>query len=85
MRLVINGEDRDLDVPVSTLAALLEHLGVKTDRVAVELNRKIVARDRWSDTRLGEGDRLEIVHFVGGGCGSRRRFPCRRTPHSRPS
>ena len=85
MRLVINGEDRDLDVPVPTLAALLEHLGMKTDRVAVELNREIVARDRWSDTPLGEGDRLEIVHFVGGGCGTRPRFPARRTPYSRPS
>jgi len=82
MRLVINGEDRDLDAPVPTLAALLEHLGMKTDRVAVELNREIVARDRWSDTRLVEGDRLEIVHFVGGGCGARRRFPSRRTPYS---
>jgi thiamine biosynthesis protein ThiS len=85
MRLVINGEDRDLDVPVPTLAALLEYLGMKTDRVAVELNCNIVARDRWSDTRLGEGDRLEIVHFVGGGCGAHRRFPSSRTPHSRPS
>lgn len=85
MRLVINGEDRDLDAPVPTLAALLEHLGMKADRVAVELNREIVARDRWSDTRLGEGDRLEIVHFVGGGCGARRRFLSHRIPHSRPS
>lgn len=85
MRLVINGEDRELDAPVPTLAALLEHLGMKADRVAVELNREIVARDRWSDTRLGEGDRLEIVHFVGGGCGARRRFLSHRIPHSRPS
>jgi len=40
---------------------------MKSDRVAVELNREIVPRDRWGDTSLKEGDRLEIVHFVGGG------------------
>ena len=40
---------------------------MKSDRVAVELNRDIVPRDRWSTTELHEGDQLEIVHFVGGG------------------
>ena len=40
---------------------------MKSDRVAVELNREIVPRDRWSQTHLKDGDRLEIVHFVGGG------------------
>ena len=40
---------------------------MKPDRVAVELNREIVPRDRWSETLLKDGDRLEIVHFVGGG------------------
>ena len=50
-----------------TLALLIEHLGMKQDRVAVELNRNIVPRDQWAETNLAEGDRLEIVHFVGGG------------------
>ena len=40
---------------------------MKPDRVAVELNRDIVPRDRWGETALYEGDRLEIVQFVGGG------------------
>ena len=40
---------------------------MKQDRVAVELNRDIVPRDKWNTTELNEGDRLEIVHFVGGG------------------
>jgi sulfur carrier protein len=40
---------------------------MKADRVAVELNRELVRRDRWSQTKLSEGDKLEIVHFVGGG------------------
>jgi thiamine biosynthesis protein ThiS len=69
MKLQINGEGRDFnDSPTPfTLAALVETLGMKADRVAVELNRDIVPRDRWAETRLNEGDRLEVVHFVGGG------------------
>jgi thiamine biosynthesis protein ThiS len=69
MKLQINGEERDLAaVPAPfTLAALVEVLGMKPDRVAVELNRDIVPRDRWSETQLKDGDRLEVVHFVGGG------------------
>ena len=67
MKLHINGEERTFDPPVPTLAALVEMLGMKADRVAVELNRDIVPRDRWADTTLNEGDKLEVVHFVGGG------------------
>ena len=66
MKLVINGEDRSLDGPLS-LNTLVQQLGMKTDRVAVELNREIVPRDQWPQIQLAEGDRLEIVHFVGGG------------------
>jgi sulfur carrier protein len=69
MKLQINGEVREFsDAPVPfTLAALIEKLGMKADRVAVELNRDIAPRERWSETTLSEGDKLEIVHFVGGG------------------
>jgi thiamine biosynthesis protein ThiS len=71
MKLYINGEARTFaDLAPSaqfTLAALVEALGMKPDRVAIELNRDIVPRDRWSKTPLQEGDRLEVVHFVGGG------------------
>jgi sulfur carrier protein len=69
MKLRINGEERDFSgspAPL-TLAALVEILGMKADRVAVELNLDIVPRDRWAETALNDGDRLEIVHFVGGG------------------
>jgi sulfur carrier protein len=68
MRLQINGETRDFAHERLTLAALIEQLGMKADRVAVELNHDIVARERWPATNLSDGDRLEIVHFVGGGC-----------------
>lgn len=66
MQLFINGAAKSLD-GVGTLAELIDHLGMKGDRVAVELNREIVARAQWSATDLHDGDRLEIVHFVGGG------------------
>jgi thiamine biosynthesis protein ThiS len=65
MNLTINGESRV--VPAETLTALVEQLGMKPDRVAIELNRDIVPRDRWPQTPLKDGDQLEIVHFVGGG------------------
>ncbi len=66
MRLVINGAEKDVD-GVSTLADLVGQLGMKADRVAVELNRNIVPRGEWGRTSLKDGDQLEIVHFVGGG------------------
>ena len=65
MNITINGESRV--VSAETLSALVEQLGMRADRVAVELNRDIVPRDRWAETRLHDGDALEIVHFVGGG------------------
>jgi thiamine biosynthesis protein ThiS len=70
MNLRLNGEERSFTDPPTpyTLAILIETLGMKPDRVAVELNRDIVPRERWPETHLHDGDRLEIVQFVGGGC-----------------
>jgi thiamine biosynthesis protein ThiS len=65
MKITINGQEQTF-VP-TTLALLIEQLGMKQDRVAVELNRDIVPRTKWAETNLAEGDHLEIVHFVGGG------------------
>ena len=73
MNLVINGEGRSV-APVGTLEALVEQLGMKSDRVAIELNREIVPRQLWQHTALKDGDRLEIVHFVGGGSGRQRKY-----------
>ena len=66
MKLIINGEPKEF-ASVSNVAMLVEALGIKGDRVAVELNREIVARAQWPAAELHEGDKLEIVHFVGGG------------------
>ena len=69
--LYVNGEARSFGEGTGsdslTLSWLLEELGLKADRVAVELNREIVSRDQWGEKALQDGDRLEIVHFVGGG------------------
>jgi thiamine biosynthesis protein ThiS len=66
VNLIINGEARQVAEGLS-LTELVQQLGMQSGRVAVELEREIVPRDRWSQTILKEGDRLEIVHFVGGG------------------
>ena len=66
MNLQLNGEPREFPDGL-TLATLVEHLGMKADRIAVELNLEIVPRTNWAATNLKEGDKLEIVHFVGGG------------------
>ena len=65
MKLVINGEEKS--GAAADVAALIAELGMKGDRVAVELNREIVPRPSWAQAALHDGDKLEIVHFVGGG------------------
>jgi thiamine biosynthesis protein ThiS len=65
INITINGESQVCSA--ENLGALVEQLGLKADRVAIELNREIVSREQWPETRLHDGDRLEIVHFVGGG------------------
>lgn len=66
MTLTINGQPREF-AALATLEDLIAELGLKQDRVAVEHNREIVPRAQWPATPLADGDRLEIVHFVGGG------------------
>jgi thiamine biosynthesis protein ThiS len=66
MTLHINGEQRDFPDGL-TVDGLVSQLGIKPDRVAVELNLEIVPRAQWDTTTLKSGDKLEVVHFVGGG------------------
>jgi sulfur carrier protein len=69
MHFVLNGQTREFEqlAPGANLQDLIAELGLKGDRVAIEHNGNIVSRADWAGTRLAEGDRLEIVHFVGGG------------------
>ncbi len=66
MQITVNGKPRDIGASAN-LAALLEHLGLDPARVAVEHNLDIVPQAQFAATALAEGDRLEIVQFVGGG------------------
>jgi thiamine biosynthesis protein ThiS len=66
LRVYINGESREVSGPTS-LAELIAQLELPAARIAVELNRSVIRRADWSNTTLEDGDRIEIVHFVGGG------------------
>ncbi len=70
LRLVVNGTEKTVEAIErgAPLTAFVATLGFRPDRVAVECNGEIVPRAEWPVTALVEGDRLEVVHFVGGGC-----------------
>ena len=65
VRLVVNGQAKD--VAAATVAALVEALSLDPRKVAVERNLEIVPRSLYLATALADGDRIEIVHFIGGG------------------
>ena len=66
MNVLINGESREVPDSVN-LTALLELFSLPSQRVAVELNRNVVRRADWVSVTVTEGDKIEVIHFVGGG------------------
>jgi thiamine biosynthesis protein ThiS len=66
MNVRLNGEDRQLPAEM-TLEGLVEHLELKGKPIAIELNREVIPRPRFSEVKVREGDRIEVVTFVGGG------------------
>lgn len=66
MRIEVNGEGREVE-PGATLDDLIRQLALAPERLAIEHNRQVVRRTDWPQTTLTDGDRIEIVHFVGGG------------------
>ena len=66
MKLTVNGEIRDVEGPLTVLG-LVESFGLKPQKIAVERNLEIVPRSAYAQVALAEGDRIEIVNFVGGG------------------
>jgi thiamine biosynthesis protein ThiS len=66
VEITVNGEAKQVPAGLN-IPRLLEHLGIRADRVAIERNLNILPKDRWKETVVGSGDRYEIVHFVGGG------------------
>jgi sulfur carrier protein len=66
MHIVLNGELKEIAAGLS-VAELIEALGLPSERLAIEVNRRIIRRADWPSTTLVEGDKVEVVHFVGGG------------------
>ena len=66
LRIVVNGEAKEFEEG-STLQTLVEQLSLAPERLAIEHNREVVRRADWPALTLSDGDRVEIVHFVGGG------------------
>jgi sulfur carrier protein len=66
MRLLLNGEEREI-ADIASIADLVSALGLDARKVAVERNLEIAPRSTYGDTALVEGDRIEIVTFIGGG------------------
>ena len=66
MTIFINGEARELG-GVSTLADLLDALDLPKQRVAIELNKHVIRKQDWDSTPVADNDKVEVVHFVGGG------------------
>lgn len=66
MRIQVNGEVQEIPDGIS-LEDLVQRLSLQPVRIAIELNHSVARRNQWANTMLKEGDRIEIVHFVGGG------------------
>jgi sulfur carrier protein len=62
----VNGENRETPAG-TTLTALLAQLGLNSGRVAIEYNLQVLPKSKWDETHMANGDRVEIVQFVGGG------------------
>ena len=66
MRILINGETKEIQSEVN-LSDLLKHFSLPSERIAIELNKEVVRRKDWETIRVKDADKIEIVHFVGGG------------------
>jgi sulfur carrier protein len=66
MKVLINGETKEIQREVN-LSDLLKHFSLSTERIAIELNKEVVRRKDWETIQIKDADKIEIVHFVGGG------------------
>jgi thiamine biosynthesis protein ThiS len=66
MKVLINGESKEITKQVN-LIELLEEFSLPSERIAIELNREVVRKKDWENIQIKDADRIEIVHFVGGG------------------
>jgi sulfur carrier protein len=65
MEVVLNGETRN--VAADTVSALIAEFGLENKLLVVEIDGAIIPKEQWAATRIGEGMKIELVHFVGGG------------------
>jgi len=66
MKIVVNGEEKTFDDGI-TLADIIEKLGIADKVMAAAVNMEVVKKDGWSSFVPKEGDKIELLHFVGGG------------------
>ncbi len=66
MNIFINGETKQLNQTLN-LIELLKHFSLPSERIAIELNREVVRKKDWENIKINDGDKLEVIHFVGGG------------------
>ncbi len=66
MKIIINGEKKEVAENLN-LSALLKHLSLPGERIAIELNKEVVRKKDWAMTNINDADKIEIIHFVGGG------------------
>jgi len=66
MTIIVNGEARE-STEGSTLSELIDELGIKVKVMAAAVNMEVVKKDDWNKHKLIEGDKVELLHFVGGG------------------
>ena len=78
MRVTVNGEEREFDRSL-TVSQLLGELGIDPRKVALERNLEIVPRSAYDGTNINDGDRLEVVHFIGGGSAAKENAPTEET------
>ena len=66
MKIIVNGEIKEIAEQIN-LTRLLKNLSLPDERIAVELNKKVIRKKDWKTTKINEADKIEIIHFVGGG------------------
>ncbi|MBA2737051.1 MAG: sulfur carrier protein ThiS [Pyrinomonadaceae bacterium] len=66
MKVYINGETKEIPAEIN-LAELLKHLALPQERIAIELNKEVVRKKDWENIKVGDADKIEVIHFVGGG------------------
>jgi sulfur carrier protein len=66
MKVFINGETKEIANEVN-LSQLLKHFSMPQERIAVELNKEVVRKKDWETIKISDADKIEVIHFVGGG------------------